>query len=379
MATFGESLVQGVRDAFCEWQSNVDSFWSSIGNQVSASTGIPDFLIPNPNAGLAGRLICNNDDPTLPPPVPFMGGQCPGEDYNVNIQIDWVSNGFPQPPAFGIGVLTGPLTYVNGPVEGSNQSRIGIVDVNGDFEGLETSAPIDEGAITSSTITRVDGMPDDCGNPPVAANPTLIQNNITNNITYDNSQGMTVNENITYAFGFAYVDADVNLLVPIDVSIGSINVPVRFNLSTGDISFSFGGRGGGEGGGGGDRIILEPAPPEAPDDTGPDIPEPPDPREEESIVGALVTVTSITPPFNGTQVDGGVSSDLYLPRLAQVQFTYRFSDGATGFSEAFSITNRRQFVPSPRPENTIDATLFPAQGVTLFLSLVKERDQVNSQ
>ena len=380
MVSFRDSLAEGIRQATCTWAMNVDNFWTSTGNLVAGATGLPNWITTDPSAGLVSRIVCDMDDPIPLPPEPFTGGQCDGILYNCSTTITQTFDDGREFIFPVSGTLVGPISFQQEAQRGGDNVFTGFVGGDGQELGV-TGTSVASYSASGTSVSRVDGQADDCGNPPIITNPTNINNNVTNNITYVNNEGNTVNQDINYSFGFAYVDVNLEaeFNIPVNVDVGGVNIPVRFNLSTGDIVFQFGGRGGGPGGGGGDRIVLEPAPPELPPDTGPDIPEPPDPRTEEQIIGAMVTVTALNNQFFGTEVNGGDASNLFLPRLGQVQFTYRFSDGSVAYSEAFGVTNRRQFVPSPRPENTIDATLFPANGVSLFLSLVKDLVQINSQ
>ena len=374
--SFIDALADGIRSATCTWSQNVDSFWTSVGNLISGQTGLPPWLVTDQSAGLVQRVVCNSQTPTPLPNVPFTGGQCSGILYNVSWIISLINSSGTQFDFPGSGQFEGPISRVDGAVSPDGDDQLWLIrGATSEITALATSVS-QTVFYTSFNVSRVDGMPDDCGDPEPSVSPVNVVNNITNNITYNDNTGAPVVEVVNYNFGFAYVDANAEFFIPITVDVGGISIPVRFNVSTGDISFNFGGRGGGGSGGGGDTIILEPEPPDSPDDV--PVPTPPaeDPREELQIVGVMVTTTNIGVGFAGTQVDGQLAPDLYLPRLAQVLFEYRFSDGSVGWSTPLPVNNRREFVESPRPGNTIGAQIIQAPGVTAVFSIVREREEV---
>ena len=235
MVGFREAVVGGIRDAVCEWSNNVDNFWTSVGNLASETIGIPGFLTPNPSTSLIGQFVCDRPMPIPVPPIPFTGGQCPGIQYRVemDIRLTNINTGNDQVvdrAAIGVGPASwGTVTQPNGNV------TIGF-NFNGAFNGALTYNPgVEMAEVIAFVPTRLDGMPDDCGDPPPSVNPINVNNNVTNNITYEDNSGNTVNQDIDYTFGFAYVDVNADFNIPVRVDVGGITIPVRFNVSTGDI------------------------------------------------------------------------------------------------------------------------------------------------
>jgi len=242
------------------------------------------------------------------------------------------------------------------------------------------SFPVCPARITSVRITnivRTDGQPDDCGDfPPFVPSPESPPPVIPIPVDYDDTNGdpVSVPVNIQFAIPFVFINGQLN--VPFRVSIPvEFNVPIdgTINLETGDINFNFGGGGGGGGGGclpaPPDGFTTPVPPPPPPPGTGIDPIEVPsdDTRLKTIIVGAIVT--SELGDGRVTVIDQASNPDLYIPRVANLQFAIQIG-GSVSWTERVNITSLRQFVPCPWEGGAIDVRITPEPGVISFVTPV---------
>lgn len=121
------------------------------------------------NAQLCGPYLEslgeNPDDGDLS--VPFTGGQCVGVSYVVRRQNRTTAGNFGAPAnTTGIGPVIGPYLDIDGLI-----GRAGI-NFAGSGKVQTLSGPATEVlAPTIISITRSDGLPDTCGNPPTQISP----------------------------------------------------------------------------------------------------------------------------------------------------------------------------------------------------------------
>ena len=223
-AEFNEALRDGIAGFTC-------SLWQQF----------PDFIVNGKNpASSFARGFLNQACSPIQPPVPFpnpgfTGGQCPGVLYNVDVNVILYNTS-----TCTISTNATPTLQVTGPIQGiekvvvipdastsdCNAATTYIVDrVNlilqgtGDSAQIGSNLPDGRGVpdppLSSATIvniSRVDGLPDDCGDPvpsypPVV--PTLVDLQTTINITnldlVDlelNLQFNQINDNFNFPIGF---------------------------------------------------------------------------------------------------------------------------------------------------------------------------------
>ncbi len=145
----------------------------------------PFSLVPDPvGAGAMTRALwdtlCNGRTPGLPSPPasPFTGGQCQNVlytlDYTINYQMKSLVNGaittlssHQHLNAYG---PIGQVIQVGNPA-GGNHLGLTYTDTSGTFHNgvITDQLPnlyLYSGSLSAITITRVDGNPDNCGNPP---------------------------------------------------------------------------------------------------------------------------------------------------------------------------------------------------------------------
>lgn len=213
----------------------------------------PGALIPNPGDSFrrgAISALCQDFPPPSPPSVPFLGGQCPGGQYNVAVGIGFTQgNGTvvpPSNPGVRIGPYLGPLSVgqrrVGDVLEFFNEADgklFGSVTVGGNFANSRPTIQLYD-------IVRIGGT-DNCGNPPPE---------------YPGSS--YVDDRDTTIEGDTIVEGDENNPITIDISptfedevcIGTFVFCAdvegnRVTLDAGGITINLPGTGGGDSGGSG--------------------------------------------------------------------------------------------------------------------------------
>jgi hypothetical protein len=317
-----------------------------------------NFIFGTPRGAISGAA-CN--DPTPPPPIPppFNGGQCDGIPYEVF--YTYVANSTP-------GCTNGDQNFgpfsriVNGPVGGlsfgsgqdgacDEASFDSITLTHGETQGSTSTQlasrglnEIKSGQITN--IVRVDGLPDDCGDPPPPPPPPPSPQPI--NFTYVNNEGDNVNVSGDVNIGIPILIAPFTLVAPVSVDAGGINFDGSVTLAPDfdvTLSPSFGDDGGGGGGGGG---ADEPTEPTEPDDEDPDDEDPDEPTEcEETPLKGLLVGLNFSSDMRPTEVrqDGSLSS-LAVPRAAILYFIAKAGNRSV-YMPGIDLKSRSQYVPVP--------------------------------
>lgn len=343
-------------------------------SEYTNSTSVADALM---------RQICAA--PPFPPPAggnvpeqprapqaPFLGGQCPGGQYQAFVDADYI-NTQGQPDNFsgrlfwtGSGLGVGPIVSAKVEASGPSRPESTWILIVTDSVGRTARQSIIVGDFAAPTATfsmvRTDG-PDDCGSLPVqpAEDPTFGTPNPLPPFSFDPGDG-----------------GDPEVYEP-DIAIepGPSGPQLRFRFPDGDYYVDPGG-----------VDIVRPdspdsccppnsVPPDAeefqPDpDEGPPAPKPPevppeDPatnEEDRVMVAVVVTATSIDTPSTAlSSVDGGPT--VYAPRLGSLQFRIEAGGGASGWTSDIDIKNAQQYVPVPVPQGAVDVRV-RGYGPTLF-------------
>lgn len=368
---FLDETANALRNGYC-------SIVGSYANFLEQN--FPAFgVVPNPGLGaarLAQRLFCNSEPPN-PPPPPFEGGQCDGVLYNVSWTVTWSQNSAPplnNRTQSGTVQLYGPISgitreplmgigfnwFVTGRTVGGAVNKVFVA---GSGTG---SAPYTNPTETITAISRVDGQPDNCGDPdPDIPEPVPDYNVIDVDVTYTDNSGNDITVPIVAVFAPVVIAGNGNVFAPVRVNVpvdADLNLNGTLNLTTGDINLNFGDQ---------NRLPgledCSPAPPGVPDDI-PDVPddvpdysEPDEPGVVPTVIrGAIVTVTETG---NGvTHVFQGDNPDVYLPRLGNIQFQMEFGR-RIAWSEDIPVKNRRQFIRCPWEGGAIAVEGTPAPGV----------------
>lgn len=404
MATLIDAVKTAGKRAFCSLQSTGYNAWYLFSKIADG-----DILAAGKFADASNGLFCNNPVPLVfgsSAQPPFSGGQC-NTLYRVQFQYthEAVTNfntcdmaaTTEQYDSGSPGNLQGPITAIQAVVRqvssncgGVSSYNIDIVGANGvvlggpQLPGQGPNPPV----ITNIVITRADGMPDSCGSlPPVVPPYEPGSTTIVDDITYEPEGGGTqITIPATVVLGFAFVDIDANIRVPVTVNLGGIKIPLTLNVTTGDINlggirvgspdidYKFDIRVGGPGG-----ITTPPGvePPIGPPPGEPDYPEldqPPEPDSEPIIIGAVVTTTNIT-GRRDLLYQGGGNPNIEIPRLGFIQFLNYVPGLGLAWSEDIPVKNLRHLIRNPWPYGAVAVEGSPRNGVSWTITPVYKQAQ----
>jgi len=344
MGTFADGIREGLRSAYC----------SQVAGSPQWFTNLRRVLVPNPlreGADNLYRWICNTPTaPALPDP-PFTGGQCPGVGYNVFATrvlesiTGCLSPQFVQLNPVGPGIV--------GPIHGLRR-------VSDNFGGGETGFIwfVDHGIPTQSlalgrigtqfcptagysglVATRVDGQPDNCGDPgpDIPADPAPIDIDI--DITYGPNNEYSLTVPVVLAPVFINVKGEVNVPVTVNLApnfqiTGNLEIFPGFEFSP---SFPRGDD---------DGPITDPPPqnPTGPGTGDPEEPEEP-PEEDPLIIGVLVAAVAQSEP-RPSEIDQASGPSIFAPRLGTARFGKLIANQIF-WSEDIPVKGLRSYVPCP--------------------------------
>lgn len=301
------------------------------------------------------RWACNDPSPVPNeyfPEAPFSGGQCEGVQYRVwrkrgNIAGD-PSCG--SSPSFLPGTFTGPIVGAIMKPSSGGGTEFYIVSEGGAKETLvgTSSFPPDQNFHKICGVERLDGQPDNCGDPDAGPPPTYITQNIQLNVEYtDNSN--TFNTELGDFNVFAPVIIGGKIFAPITVSLGGIEIPLNLDINTGDIELVFDFA----------DSPVEPVPPNP-------IPNPTDdePEREGSdlVYGLQVYSVPDGPGRDGaTFVDQQDGPSLRLPRTGNVYFQIPVGERVSWIGP-FPVQMVNQVVWSPYLVGATGYRVIPSSG-----------------
>ena len=198
----------------------------------------PKSVLVNPYARGFGRGICSRVGEPVPPiPAPsFLGGQCSGVFYDVYLHT--------TRPDFD-GTLIADVTTIpnrRGKIKSVNMTNVNTPSGNWyfvlDYEPLDGNTPYygivpgyggSTPILTRIELVRVDGNPDNCGNPPAEYPPDPVRQppDFTRNYTYNiyNTQGDVINQ----VNGDLNLDINSNLTFPITINVSGIKFIIDYD------------------------------------------------------------------------------------------------------------------------------------------------------
>lgn len=377
--TLQQSLSSAVRNGFCQALPGVVT-GALLFTALSASTAVgaaAGLAVAGGAAAIYG-LGCNRPlpDGAFPAP-PFSGGQCP-IDYRVEYAFEYSINYDASTPTYTPGTST--INFVPGPISGAraiiapNRSTGNIVidRAGGTTAGFGTSGAPGTIDIRNVRITSVTpqsgGTPDNCGSlpPQVPSGITIDDSTVTNNITYTNNDGVDVTVPVVLAFGYANVDINGELNIPVAVQLDLnpvVNFNGQFNLRTGDFNVNLGNPDspfGGNGPCGGDPVPD----PDQPDPTLPLPPSDPIPPSnpdrpiKRKILRGCRVVTTV---LNGkqTELNQVDNPDIYIPAIGYVNFLVQIGEG-TAWTADIAVKNTNQIIECPWIGGAIDVRGTPS-------------------
>lgn len=342
MPTFFESVSKKARQIACaiaKESEKADNFWAQPGFNSPILGGFRDPL--SEYIAPLVPVVCSAEPPDGDPLVfdgpGFEGGQCETA-YNFRVQVTTDNpNVTPidrvqqfQGPVFGLVVDEipgGSDVYVeHGLNSAGERGRTTIV--SGGFQ-VESSSFSNQG--------RVDGGPDNCGNPPGGnGGPEPVE------ICYNQPDGTEVCETVPVTGGRPIIDVNGDLTVPIGFGFASGTLEANLNINTGDINICLPGSGTP-----GASPCCPPFDPDGPEPP-PGEDDPPEPDDEELFVGVIVNITSVGSRVMATELDGGGGISLFIPRAAVISIAIDIGGRRTWTADV-NIRKRNQYVPVPPP------------------------------
>lgn len=388
MTSFQDSLRSELRNQLCLWLATQENLYR-IGSRL-----VPLLEVGSELYGAGYRLFCNREPPPFTPPEPeFTGGQCPGVQYDIQINYSYTAGGGATINTYVQGTVYGPvyaggvtitqtgpgtwaMKYYCGQPPGPEFASLGTTGSLATANEIKASA-------TLQVLRRHDYAPDTCGDPPPPPVPDPSPSTNDIDVTYTDEDGDSQTTNINFVFGLAFVDANLNINVPIRLSFNNSFNPsfnATANLTTGDINFNFGNT----------NIIHPPdgttippdgfstdgdTPAQPPDTPGDPIIPPNDTQDDETtriLHGVIVTVTDINQ--NLSEVFQDDNPTIYIPRLGNIQFLIQVGN-RIAWTADIPVRNRRHFIPCPWEGGAIDVKGTPVPNVQFSLTKVYKRSQ----
>jgi len=369
VSNFTDALAAGARSGLCQLLG-LPQYLNDMTTRLSGGTFTP-FLGGIPN--LWRNALCDTDAPE-PNPPPFAGGQCEGVLYNVFgfVQSETINGTLPSTDNWGVSAFPGAIArrriregvFDRAQIVSSTGAISTVGGVNTDFRRIT--------AFEITSITRVDGQPDNCGDPdPEYEDLEPDDVTIDRDITYTNSNNVEVTIPVTFVYARAEIDVDANVTIPFTLNFSpSLNITGRVNVD-GTVNFNFGGgttttlpkdpRKGDCG----DIPIPDGEVPEDPTDS--EQPSQPDRDAEKVIKGVLVTVTALSNERASLIVQSD-NPDIYAPSLGHVQFLCRVGETSAAWTSDQPVKNRRNLIPCPWADGAIAVRGTPQPGVTWTLT-----------
>lgn len=312
MGNFSDAIRAATGAVVCSVLAGTEAA-SYFGSSLVLGGGNTDFA---DGVRQLRRWVCDNPDPDVDVPQPsFTGGQCPTL-YNGTVTGTWTfTNGNSSNFSATYTNLQGPITGLSQQTVSPSTTAVVLTWTGGGSAEVSRQALSSvQGVSFSGNFSRADGQPDNCGDLPGPEIPPYSPVTITQNITYEDNSQTTVNEDGDFTIN-APVIIGGNLIAPVTVNLGGLEIPVELNLSTGDISVEIGG-----------GLDDTPAPI---DETDPiDNPTTDKPDVESELIYGLIVYS--TPTGSGrvasTIVAQSQAPTLLLPRTGNVWFQVPIGD-----------------------------------------------------
>lgn len=355
-------------DPFRDWLARSTSGVPGIGAAAAGADAFGDaaaaLVCPSPDGGASGGAGAGA---TYPPVDDNPLGQCPTR-YNLGLIATFVPFGETElvtrelrdtATQFYDGPLGEPVVRL----ANSSSYRIGwsnlptnasveIFYQPGTFEQIEYS-PLPE---------REDNQPDNCGGSTEQESPTG-----GDDITYEGPDGTDVTNPITFNPTIPIVLPGGQLVVPVEACILAICFNLDFNISTGDISFNFGGEPG----------ASNCCPPiedgERQDDDG--DPSPPD--SDVRFWGLKVSCTTGGLKYETTEYSDGNGPSFFWPDLGFVRFAFEVG-GVRGWSEKIAIQTQNMVIQSPGDAVAYGYDIYERPGVTISVKEIVVKPQAEN-
>lgn len=302
---------------------------------ANAAGGIRDLICADgPQAGAPVP-----QPPVTPPNV--IGGQC-DTLYQLTLTASYLSGFFgDRQTRVTTNNVTGPLGNVQVIQDGAVvrwviQTGTGEVQLDSVTESLGSAT---EGAVDNVVNPRVDGLPDDCGSPPIEPEPPVWRYPVPD-------PGDPTGPPI-----------DIDLDIPVIIIGPGGEIEFNFGINIGSIPITFV-----YAPGGGDPERRSPDDPydccpplDEIDPPAPENPEEPDEPEDDRRFDYVICSTPTRPllPGGATEKGNGLGPSIYLPSLAEIRFKVITPRGRS-WTQAVKIQGLNEVIEVP--------VRFPAYG-----------------
>ncbi len=359
MPTFNEAVKESGRLSLCAlFAAN-----EAVNALLSPIAGDSGGLYPL-TSGLR-RQLCSDDpanDPT--PDVPFPGGQCPGTKYGAFMtgQVP------PNAPVNFEAIMFGPVLYnaalppvpeVTGCNEGSSWKRFSLTGGPGSDTVTWTGC---DATFQVTALNPLNGGANNCGDP--SPTPPGPPGNIDygDDITYNIDDSTQITVPINFTFAPAYVALNGNFNIPVKFNVGGVDFDGEVTVSP-EFNFDF------------SPAIGEPGIGTPDNPTGIGQPgggaEPlPGADEMESTIIGVLVFSTLSLGIEQSSIIFLNGPDIYVPRLASVQFAIKTSD-SIGWTADQDVKNLESYIPCPVPQGAIAVRVSPMPGVQSQFTAVR--------
>jgi len=325
------------------------------------------------------------------------GGQCAGVRYRVSASVR-ISNTAPPTAANYVtstqnnifGQFYGPIApRIQGAIaQFTYRTSTGVLQTYG-LGSSATSGPDNfyPPQFLSFSVERVDGQPDNCGDPPPVPPPGVPNPNPPNppgtDVTIDLPDIGPVVVSFTPVVGIAYIDADAEFNVPVTVNVDVGGQDINFDLDF-DINISD------------PTQPPKPKPPDRPKNPDdrvdpPDCPPPADcrnepdedPPEEEPededpkefiVTGAVALCVVDASTTRATEIAQVNGPNIWAPRLGYIRFKYETNRGDEVWGTDIAVKGTNFATEAPDlGVKCIGAVLNTERGVTGELILLRKK------
>lgn len=357
MPSFLESATGFLKGKVCE-------ALNTIGDAFTLAANVTAEPLNRLNvANGLGALLCDLPTDNLQAAEPpFTGGQCPGVNYRIN--WSWSAPGFNSGPqtADRVGPLgfsragTGSLDCGPG---GGTYNVYTVTEATGNAP-VSLAAGCDA-VLNNLTVERLDGQPDNCGDPPGEYPTPGDTYNFGGDITYEGDDNTNITVPVVGVFAPIYVDVDGSLRIPVNIDVGGVELTGNLTISP-EFTVNLRPKG----------ITSGPGEPDDPElgPGQPGVPVPEDEPDVDRIIGVLVfsTLTSNVENSTGFASVGGPT--FHVPRLGSVQFAVK-TGNSIGWTSDLDVKNLECYIPCPAPQGAIAVRVTPITGVTRTFTPVR--------
>src|SRR5574339_52 len=380
MTSVWDALTDKIRAGACSIVNRGYDGYSWLSNKF----GVPDEGAKNAIESFNARF-CNTVAAAPLPPLPFTGGQCCDVVYTVTMEAticDTTLSDFsqcapgstPQTQTY-VGDIVGTIVgfeygffnWQRNSVRARTKSCSGV-ESTFNFIGFSQFTRVVSYSVVS--IVRKDGQQDTCGDPPRLPIPAPEPgwNRRDTDVTYTDNNNTSVTIPVVLIYGQVNVDIDGRISVPVSVNLGGIDIAVNFNLTTRDINLLPTTNYYGDRRRGNRPTDYLPLPgidiPDYPDSL--PLPLPPldegEGEEEETIVGAIVTVSSVDSSKISTLFQSD-NPNINIPSLGHISFLCRIGFMNSAWTSDIPVKNQRNLIACPWPGGAIRVAGTPQPGV----------------